>query len=79
LGEAPGQLQTETRAVALYVDAPGVSMPLPALIADAGDRAADATLDARRPAALQSCGSRTDAAMKSDAHSDRRVSGFCAD
>jgi site-specific recombinase XerD len=45
LGAVPGQLQTETRAVALYVDAPGVSMAIPALIVDAGERAARASLE----------------------------------
>ena len=45
MGEVPGQLQTETRAVALYVDAPGVSMAIPALIVDAGERAARASLE----------------------------------
>ena len=46
MGEVPGQLEVETRAAAIYVDAPGgVSMALPAVIADAGERAPHATLE----------------------------------
>lgn len=45
MGEVPGELETRNRAVAIYVDAPGVSMPVPALIADAGEQAARATLE----------------------------------
>ena len=47
MGEAPGQTKTDpqTGALAIYVDAPGVSMAVPALIADAGEQAARATLE----------------------------------
>jgi hypothetical protein len=45
LGEAPGQTEAQAGAVAIYVDAPGVSMAVPALIADAGEQPARATLE----------------------------------
>lgn len=48
MGEAPGQTKTDPQAgaLAIYVDAPGgVSMELPAIVADAGESAARATLE----------------------------------
>jgi hypothetical protein len=44
-GSVSGTLDNRTGALAVYVDAPGVSMQVPALIADAGERAAHATLE----------------------------------
>jgi hypothetical protein len=45
LGEVPAQIDTQTRAVAIYVDAPRLSIAVPAPIADAGERAAHTNLE----------------------------------